>query len=262
MIRKTFIALLLVFGTVTSAAAADIVTFKGTTTTEIGDMLMLTGKLTKPKGDGPFHAVVVLHGCSGLHKYFDVWAERLASWGYVTLQVDSFGPRGESNICRDSILIYDLLTKRAQDAYDAKSYLVGLPFVDPNRIAVMGWSHGGWTTLFVVRTTSLAQKREDPFRAAIAFYPYCSLPLDDLNAPLLILIGELDDWCPASMCFSRMPLGKTVHEVILKVHPRAYHCFDWEGIDVNYMGHRLQYDPAAAADAIIQVREFLVKHFQ
>ena len=38
-----------------------------------------------------------------------------------------------------------ILRARAHDAYDAKSFLSKLPYVDRNRIAVLGWSHGGWT---------------------------------------------------------------------------------------------------------------------
>jgi len=256
-------ALLLLIGTGTSSAIAEIVMFGGTVSTAAGDPLMLTGKLMKPQGDGPFPAVVLLHGCGGIvKKRDDVWAERLTSWGYIALQVDSFGPRGHSSICDNLTLLYDLPTKRAQDAYDAKLYLAGLPFADRNQIAVMGWSHGGWTTL---RAISL--KRNDPFRAAIAFYPYCDVELNSLEAPLLILIGDLDDWTPASECQRRMPwLRKPRSEVILKVYPAAHHGFDVEGMDRTVKGvtkgHRLVYNPAATADAVVQVRNFLAKHLK
>jgi dienelactone hydrolase len=114
----------------------------------------LTGKLTKPQGDGPFPAVVLLHGCGGIVKNNDDWAERLTSWGYVALQVDSFGPRGQSNIYSNTMLIP--LHLRVQDAYDAKSYLAGFPFVDRNRIAVMGWFTGGNITLAAVSASNYA----------------------------------------------------------------------------------------------------------
>jgi dienelactone hydrolase len=51
------------------------------------------------------------------------------------------------------------------------------------------------------------------------------------------------------------------HEVILKVHPGATHCFDWEGYTRRIFGGRmLEYDPAAAADANVRVRELFGKH--
>jgi len=235
MARKIALAMLLVIVIVTSTAAADLVTFKGMSTTAAGEPLMLTAKLMI------------------FHKHYDAWAERLASWGYVALQVNSFGPRGESNICGGDR--YGLIGPhtRTQDAYDAKSYLAGLPFVHRNRIAVMGWGHGGWTILYAISETTVIPKRGDPFRAAVAFYPWCTEALVGFDAPLLILIGELDDRIPmgelrdpALQCRLRMPSGKTAHEVILKVYPGVYHCFDWEGLKEDYFGH-LQYDPEAAA---------------
>ena len=259
---KTAISFFLVFFVAFSFAfAEEWVTFKGTSKT--GEAFMLKGILNKPQGQGPFPAVVILHGCSGIEgmkKYLHIWAQRLASWGYVSLMVDSFGPRGESDICDGNRVFLIPPNVRAQDAHDAKSYLVELSFVNRNQIALMGWSHGGWTVLFTIDETVSIQNRGDPFRSAIAFYPYCSTYLRNLDAPLLILIGELDDWCPAGMCQMRMPSGTTTHEVTLKIYPQATHCFDFEGIDTSKEGNRLLYNPEAANDAIEQVKQFLAKY--
>jgi dienelactone hydrolase len=260
MLRRVLFALLLLIGAMSSTLAADTVTFMGTSTDPRGKSVVLTGKLTRPQGKGEFPAVVLLHGCGGIKSREDVWVKRLVKWGYVTLQVDSFTPRGHTNIC-SSVRIIPPET-RAQDAHDARSYLGGLPFVDRNRIAVMGWSHGGWTTLHTISEKIRIEKRGDPFQAAVAFYPYCSISLEDLRGPLLILIGERDDWCPAAMCSNRMPSRKTANEVILKIYPGAYHGFDWKGKDFSYKGHRFLYDPAATNDAIVQVQNFFEKYLQ
>jgi poly(3-hydroxybutyrate) depolymerase len=45
-----------------------------------------------PNGGAPYPAVVVLHGCNGMFGHSAVIADRLSSWGYVTLAVDSLGP--------------------------------------------------------------------------------------------------------------------------------------------------------------------------
>jgi dienelactone hydrolase len=132
--------------------------------------------------------------------------------------------------------------------------------VNRNQIALMGWSHGGWTVLFTIDKTLRIQNRGDPFRAAIAFYPYCSVPLRGFDSPLLILTGELDDWCPPAMCELRMPSGTTAPEVTLKIYPEATHGFDFEGIDTTRAGHRLLYNPAASNDAVEQVKNFLTKY--
>ncbi len=240
-------------------ATTTTVTFNGS------ESLTLKGALIKPKGDGPFPAVVLLHGCEGMggagSDSYNRWASRLKSWGYVTLQVDSFGPRGDTFICSNDELMKKYVPKRAMDAHDAQSYLAGLKFVDPKRIAVIGWSHGALSTIASV--SEMPDKSVVPFQASIAFYPYCYKTLDDLNAPLLILIGGSDDWCPAELCSSKMPReGKAKHEVILKIYPGTYHNFDWPDMDVIFMGHVLQHNRQAESDAIIQVKEFLEKHLK
>jgi dienelactone hydrolase len=101
----------------------------------------------------------------------------------------------------------------------------------------------------------------DQFKAAIAIYPWCEISTFP-NVPLLVLIGESDDWAPAIRCSRYLKSVSTEHEVILKVYPGAYHDFDWEGTDEIYEGHRLLYDPIAAKDAIVQVKSFLAKHFR
>jgi dienelactone hydrolase len=55
--------------------------------------------LAQPSGVGPFPAVVVLHGCGGLNYVAVTWADRLASWGYVAIAIDSLTPRHKTNAC-------------------------------------------------------------------------------------------------------------------------------------------------------------------
>ncbi len=249
MFIQIVIAVLLVATTVTGVTAADMVTFKG------DDKEAVTGKLTKPEGKGPFPAVILLHGLDEMDKHYDAWAERLASWGYVTLQMDDFGPRGKSSLS-------DPPSKRAKDICSAKSYLAGLTYVDPKRVGAVGWSRRGSSTLAALCTRFSSSQKEYPLRAVVAFYPYCFRSLANLEFPLLILIGELDDLSPVATCRERMPKKKTRHEVILKVYPGAYHGFDEEGVNTEYMEHRIQCNPAAAADSIVQVKAFLSKHMK
>ena len=55
---------------------------------------------------------------------------------------------------------------------------------------------------------------------------------------------------------------RTKHVAVVKIYPGAYHCFDWEGINTTKLGHILRYNDDAAANAIIQVKNFLAKHFR
>src|SRR5579862_9084916 len=74
-----------------------------------GEGLVLHGELFRPAGQGPFPAVVALHGCAGLGskgatvspRHRD-WADRLTQLGFVVLFPDSFGSRGAGSQCRTS----------------------------------------------------------------------------------------------------------------------------------------------------------------
>lgn len=51
---------------------------------------IISGYLSKPDGDGPFPAVIYLHGCAGLStSNRNRISDLMTGWGYVSLAVDS-----------------------------------------------------------------------------------------------------------------------------------------------------------------------------
>jgi dienelactone hydrolase len=226
----------------------------------------LAGYLYRPTGRGPFPAVVMMHGCGGVRSRQHDWAQRLRTWGYVALIVDGFGPRGKTNICYDFLGV-DPRFARMPDAYAAKSFLVRQPFVDGGRIVLMGWSHGGATTLFAVDDIYLAGIRSTPFTAVIAFYPSCLALMQRVNAPLLILIGEDDDWTAASACRNMLRSTeqwerRAAANITLKVYPGAHHGFDQRQPPRQMYGHTVGGHPVAAAQAEEEVKGFLARHLR
>jgi dienelactone hydrolase len=221
----------------------------------------LSAELDAPEGTGPFPAVVLLHGSAGpSHFWGNVWAERLVRWGYTALQVDSFGARGFAQGIKGSPFAVSPQT-RAADAHAAKNYLAKLPNIDGERIAVMGMSHGGWAALASVENRNRnTPPRARPFRAAVALYPYCRTLLYGLDAPLLILIGGLDELTPAYRCEQMGLIGASAHRVTLRVYPDATHSFDVDRPDRYYGGHVLKYSPGASRDAQVRVKRFLDVH--
>ena len=247
------VAPLTVLAQTTSVSASFDVTLPS-----LDGRLQLSGVLYRPDGEGPFPALVLLHGCAGISALHHWWAATLRTWGYVALVVDSFSPRGETNVC-DTLWV-DSLYARMPDAYAARSYLATQAFVDAARIGVIGWSHGGTTALHAVDDVYLSRLRPAPFAAAIAFYPSCLLRLQRLNAPLLILIGEEDDWTPARRCRAMQVEPSTGHGVTLVVYPGAHHGFDELRPPWLYLGHTVGRHPAAAAQAEEEVRRFLARY--
>ena len=101
------------------------------------------------------------------------------------------------------------------------------------------------------------------FRAAIAYYPLCVLPGVMMTAPMMILIGEADDWTPADRC--REMIAKARPDgapIALTVYPGAHHAFDvaWLQPGRNALGHWLEYNEPAAKDAEKKTRAFLDTH--
>ena len=108
-----------------------------------------------------------------------VIADRLSPWGYVTLAVDSLGPRvsGIANYCGRG------LPDQTFDAYAALHCLSQLDFVDPARVTVLGQSIGGETALHAVSYDLAEQFFKERFRAVIAYYPYCDILATTMTAP-------------------------------------------------------------------------------
>jgi dienelactone hydrolase len=226
----------------------------------------IEGYLSKPDGDGPFAAIVYLHGCDGLSKDDrKPIAQFVTRLGYVSLAVDSFASRGIKDACTKPMPA--LMLSRQGDALGALSHLSKLPFVDPQRIAVLGGSQGGSVALQLASTKQVEIfdfPRDLKFRAAVAYYPLCGVASEELNVPTLILIGELDDWTPAKDCElwmkRRADRGAPVK---LVVYPGAYHAFNVPAFadGREMLGHWLKYDAKAARSAVQEMQSFLTAQF-
>lgn len=190
--------------------------------------------------DGRRPVVVALHGCGGLYtvrgrldvRYLE-YAERWNAAGWHVLLPDSFSARGQQSICREpgprrSITV----AMRRSDVNAALEWLAQRPDVDPQRIALVGWSNGGST---VLRTIDRPAWSLAP-AAAVAFYPGCaaSLGRHDWSAavPLLMLVGERDDWTPPQPCtdLARRTTERRRGAAIEFIsYPGSYHGFDSSG---------------------------------
>ena len=229
---------------------------------------ILDGYLFKPAGDGPFPALVLMHPCAGLPASFKSgetggsWAERLLSWAYVVLVVDSFTTRGLAEACGGQGA-----PQRIADAHGALLFLARQPFVDPNRIAAIGFSQGGHFAMSAVeqREVELFEEQDDrKFKAVVAFYPLC-LAGGGMTAPTLILIGDLDEWTPAAACRNMLARrsGKG-SPVTLIAYPGAHHSFDVPVLQPGrqLFGYRVEYNAAAAEKAVHDVWRFLAEHLR
>lgn len=244
----------LLLGLTDSALAEERVTFASATGRTGGQVTLISGYLSTPKGNGPFPAVVLLHSCLGLPSNRKAIGTRMAADGYVALFVDDFATRGLAQTC-----LVDF-PQGVADAYGALAYVAGLPQVERSRIAAVGYSQGGDTALRLAvprLAAGYAQAGGAAPRAVVAYYPPCAnLGHARLDVPTLILVGTEDTVTPAAMC---KELSRRQPNVALAVYPGAGHVFDdpafANGKDV--FGMHLEYDAAAAAQADAALAAFL-----
>jgi dienelactone hydrolase len=204
------------------------------------------GYLMLPDGGvPPFPAVVILHGAQGQGTQDWHYADLLTGAGFAAFAVDSFGPRGIDRTIKDQTLVTE--TQMMADAYAALAALRGDRRIDPDRIAVLGFSKGGTAALYA----ALGRVRDslDPggagFAAHVAYYPWCGLQPRmpaTTGAPLLIQMGRQDDVTPAALCEQLVAeLRREAPNALvdLVVYPHAAHAFDHPllaGLELDVVG--------------------------
>lgn len=182
-------------------------------------------------------ALVLLHGCGGPYGRGGQLAERMLDYvallnerGAGALVLDSLTPRGEKELCTQRIGTRRVTqAHRRLDALAALEWLARQPGVDPARVGLLGWSNGGSTVLAAISSRHAAVAAA-PVKAAfaVAFYPGCEADLQrgfETTTPLLVLVGEADDWTPAAPCHMLARTASGVKPTI-EGYPGAYHGFD------------------------------------
>jgi dienelactone hydrolase len=203
-----------------------------------GTKLDLSAQLFRPAGNGRFAAVALFHGCGGPGQNTARMAGLLRDWGYAALVVDSFSARGLTDVCGRNWPTQADAERRAGDIDAALQWLAAQTFIDPKRLAFMGYSYGGGVAML----RALSSTDAAPIaRAAILVYPDCALadalgPKLTVRQPTLFALGALDDWTPVSQCqavIGRIVQGRDLVET--RVYEGAHHSFDALGLPVRYL---------------------------
>lgn len=213
------------------------VAFNGEVKESIGAFTDVANTVFKPAGDGPFPAVVLMHTCGGLKgtpgAHMKQRAQELLEAGHVVLVIDSYGPRG-----------FDSCATRAPsgsggiaDAYAALGLLAAKPFVDGARIYQVGYSWGAFIAALLAspQSAKLAGS-ERRFTATVANYGSCAFKgkqfvLQDMDRPLLMLMGGRDDEAPAAPCFPLLDEMKAAGKPVQwHVYLDATHAWDKSGL--------------------------------
>lgn len=227
--------------TVPKVTQVSFASMDGTTT--------LRGFFYKPTtGKGPYPAIVMMHGCGGaysktskgvtltattieatpttyINSQYRDWAAWANGQGYALLLVDSFGPRGQAlGVCdieqEDRPADISDVYRRPLDAYGALKFLKDNAAntsyaINADRVALVGFSHGGSSTLSTVADTGPSTWHSNVlganpglvggFRVAVSYYPGCGLQNAYKNVyhsstPLQVFTGQKDTTVPAVKC--------------------------------------------------------------
>jgi len=238
----------------------------------------------QPAAQVPKGTVIALHGCGGLYvtagsrkgqlnARHQAMADLLVEQGYAVVFPDSLTPRGVSELCTQKFSARQIdQTQRRADALAALTWVAAQPWAQAQRMALLGWSHGG-SAVLAATDVARADVRGLPLQPAlaIAFYPGCSAALKSgyrMGAPLVLMLGEKDDWTPPGPCLA---LGTAVGAEV-NLYPDSYHDFDNPTGQVRLrtdvpngvhpgQGVHVGPNPVAREQAYSRLRELLRKAF-
>jgi len=191
----------------------------------------IAGVLRVAQGAGRLPLVVLVPGSGGINAGADVWDRQFESMGISTFVVDSFAGRGIVSTVVDQSQLGRL--NMILDLYRSLTVLSAHPRIDPNRIAVMGFSRGGQATLYA----SLKRFHKmwnpggvDP-AVYIALYPPCITAYvadtDVSDHPIRMFHGISDDYVEIGPCRSYFArLKATANDIQMTEYPDTWHAYD------------------------------------
>ncbi|MGC2529549.1 MAG: dienelactone hydrolase family protein [Candidatus Acidiferrum sp.] len=189
------------------------------------------GELRFPPGTTRVAAVLLVHGSNGVGANVDRWARELNGIGIAAFLLDSFTGRGITQTVTDQSQLGHLAM--IFDAYRSLELLSKHARIDRLRIAVMGFSKGGFVALYASlkrfqRTYGLKGLE---FAAHIPFYAPCNtVYIEDeqvTDRPIRLFHGTADDYVSIEPCRKYVErLRRAGKNVQLTEYSGAQHAFD------------------------------------
>jgi len=147
-------------------------------TLEAEDGTTLYYRVIKPETEGPHPAILHVYGGPKgqlvRRNWMPLWYQVAAARGYVVFSIDNRGTARRSHSF-EAALSGRLGKVEVRDQLQGLEWLRSQSFVDPNRIAVRGWSYGGYMALKLILAAP------DRLAAAVAGAPVTDWRLYDTH---------------------------------------------------------------------------------
>ena len=158
------------------------------------------------------------------YEYLDMYQKA----GFATFELKSFKSRDIESTVGSQVEVTTAMM--ILDAYRALEKLSEHQNIDKNKVSITGWSLGGAVSLFSAwLPIKNAITKEVSFASHLPIYPPCFVDpenTDFTDAPIHILIGEIDNWTPAKPCTEFVKKINKKGNVGLTIYPNAHHSFD------------------------------------
>lgn len=136
----------------------------------------LEAMLLLPLASNPSPLIVMHYSGPQSQRVLNRWRKRfeyaLVEAGYAVLIVDSRGSDCKGRAWRNETYM-NLGVKEAEDLIMAAREIAKRPDIDGDRMAIMGWSYGGYETLMTM------SQKDHPFKAGVAIAPVTDWRLYD-----------------------------------------------------------------------------------
>ncbi|HEX2114911.1 MAG TPA: dienelactone hydrolase family protein [Alphaproteobacteria bacterium] len=210
---------------------------------------MAVATFVAPPGARPARsvpAVVMLHGSGGVLEAREMtYARQLAAMGVAALVIDAFASRRDRATGFTERLLNITETMIMADAYAGLQWLAARPEIDPERVALLGFSYGGMVSLYSAYEQAASAFAPPGLRFAghAAYYAPCIAQFEDRRTtgkPVLILLGGEDELITPARCLDaaeELRSGGSRAEVV--VYPGAYHQWDGGWSSVRRLGRTL-----------------------
>ena len=174
--------------------------------------------------------VIGVAGSLGWHEHNYEYMEMYRNMGLATFELKSFSSRDVSSTVGSQVEV--TMASMIFDSYKALDTLSNHPNIDKDNVSITGWSLGGGVALFSAWENLVnAINPKNNFAAHLPIYPPCFIKKTNsmifTDAPIHILIGELDDWTPALACEELVDMvEETKSNINVTVYENSHHGFD------------------------------------